>query len=572
VKHIPRLAALAAAAALGATPVAAQLQRAEGPMRHDARPTTAAITAGDLRTHLYVIADDSMAGREAGKRGNVMATDYIAAQVARLGLRPAGENGTFFQEVPLREKGLSEGAAVSAGGTALALGDDFLPLPRYQGVLVFDETFEADGVEVVYGGRVGEPSAMISPEQARGKLVVFAAPLGPNGQPGFAFWQGGRSFARYADAAGVAIATLDYTAPGLRGFFAGTRTELAGAAADPAPAPAGMIVSVAAAERLLGAPMASLEVGAAGGRASGSYAYFDRPTAHPARNVLAVVPGTDPALRGQYVSIGSHNDHVGTAGAAVDHDSLLVFNRVFRPQGADQQPDPATPETQARFDAELARIRAVRPPRLDSIYNGADDDASGAMGLLEVARAFALRPERPRRSIVFVWHTGEELGLFGSSYFTDNPTVPRDRIVAQINLDMIGRGKVGDERGGGPDYLQLIGSRRLSTQLGDLVEKVNVDGRFNWTFDYQYDANGHPEQYYCRSDHFMYARYGIPVVFMSTGGHAEYHQVTDEVETLDFEKLSKVSRFTHALATAVANGPRPVVDKPAVGPRGQCVQ
>jgi hypothetical protein len=569
VKHTIR-AALLAAAALGALPAAAQ--RAEGPPKHDARPTVPAITAGDLRTHLYVIADDSMMGREAGTRGNVMATDYIAAQAARIGLRPAGENGTWFQEVPLREKGLAEGAALSAGGTALVPGEDFIALPRYQGALVFGERFEARDVEVVYGGRVGEPASMIDPEQARGKLVVFAAPLGPNGQPTFAFWAGGRTFTRYAGAAGVAIATLDYTAPGLRGFFSGTRTELAGSAAEAVPAPAGMIVSVAAAERLLGAPMASLQVGAAGGRASGAYAFFDRPTAHPARNVLAVVPGRDPALAGQYVSIGSHNDHVGLAARPVDHDSLLAFNRVFRPEGADQQPDTlVTPEKQARYDAELARLRALRPPRLDSIYNGADDDGSGTAAMLEMAEHLMANP--PRRSVLFAWVTAEEIGLFGSEHFTDHPTVPRDSIVVNLNLDMVGRGMQADTEGGGPGYLQLVGSRRLSTALGDLIEEVNRAGGHGFTFDYSMDADGHSQNIYCRSDHASYARYGIPVTFFTTGGHADYHMVTDEPQYVDYDKLAAVTRLVAAVATAIGDrDARLVVDRPVPGPDAPCRQ
>ena len=195
------------------------------------------------------------------------------------------------------------------------------------------------------------------------------------------------------------------------------------------------------------------------------------------------------------------------------------------------------------------------------------------MAVLEVARALASQRERLKRSVLFVWHSGEELGLFGADHFTDNPTVPRDRIVAQVNMDMIGRGGAGEETAGGPNYLQLIGSRRLSTQLGDLVERVSAEGGYDWAFDYQYDATGHPEQFYCRSDHYMYARYGIPVVFMTTGGHADYHQVTDEVEFIDFAKLSKVSRFAHDVVVALGNGrARPLVDKPRPDPRGNCTQ
>jgi len=172
-----------------------------------------------------------------------------------------------------------------------------------------------------------------------------------------------------------------------------------------------------------------------------------------------------------------------------------------------------------------------------------------------------------------VWHTGEELGLFGSQYFTDHPTVPRDSIVAQLNMDMVGRGRAEDENGGGPAYLQLIGTRRLSTELGDMIETVNKARRQPFKFDYQYDASGHPEQYYCRSDHYMYARYGIPIAFFTTGGHKDYHQVTDEPQYIDYDKLANVSQFVHDVGLAVANlNHRVVVDKPKPDPRGNCVQ
>jgi Zn-dependent M28 family amino/carboxypeptidase len=149
--------------------------------------------------------------------------------------------------------------------------------------------------------------------------------------------------------------------------------------------------------------------------------------------------------------------------------------------------------------------------------------------------------ERPERSILFVWHTAEEKGLFGSKYFTDHPTVPRDSIVTQLNIDMIGRGDATDLAGGGPGYIQLIGSRRLSTELGDLVDKVNTEGKHGFTFDYQFDADGHPQNYYCRSDHYMYARYGIPITFFTTGSHEDYHQVSDEVQYIDFDKMTRVA-------------------------------
>jgi Peptidase family M28 len=569
VNHTTRWALALSAAALAA-PAAAQTH-VEGPRTYAAQPTAAPITPGDLRTRLYILAADSMKGREAGTLGNVMGTTYIAAEAARIGLQPAGDGGTFFQTIPLVQKGLAPGASLSAGGQALALGTDFIPVPTYAGILLFGNELAASGVPVVYGGRVGDAASMISPEQARGKLVVFDGPTPGPGQPPFAFWAGGRTYERYADAAGLAFATLETSPPGLLQFFQGTSTSLdEGGAADTRYPPA-VIVSQAAAQRLLGAPTAGLQVGAAGGTATGAFTFFSRPTAHPARNVVGILRGTDPALRGEYVAVGAHNDHVGTTDEPVDHDSLLVFNRIFLPEGADQEPDSMTDEKRAEMLRQLAARRAAGPARLDSIFNGADDDASGSSGVLEIAQYLAAH--RPRRSVIFVWHTAEELGLYGSEHFTDHPTVPRDSIVAQLNIDMIGRGAAGDTPGGGPGYLQLVGSRRLSTQLGDLVEEVNRSGRFGFTFDYSMDANGHPQNIYCRSDHANYARYGIPVTFFTTGGHSDYHQLTDEPQYIDFDKLTQVSRFIAAVAEAVGNrDARLVVDKPVPGPDAPCQQ
>lgn len=563
----------ATAATCVAASASAQAPRTEGPLTHTPRPTAAAISAEDLRTHVYTLAADSMLGREAGTRGNVMGTDYIAAQAQRIGLRPAGENGTFFQTVPLVELGLTPDAVLRAGGQALALGTDFIAVPNYGGFLLASETFSANDVPVVYGGRVGDPASMISPEQAAGKFVVFDAPLGPNGGPTFNFWSGGRTYERYADAAGLAFATLDVTHEGIREFLGGERTELEHAEEpDPRRFPPAVIVSQAAAARLMGKPLSGLRVAEAGGTVSGSYTFFSRPVPFPARNVVAVLPGTDPALRGEFVALGSHNDHVGTTDAPVDHDSLLVFNRLLRPQGADQEPEAMTAEAQAAFRQALAARRAAGPARLDSVYNGADDDASGSASMLEIAQYLAANP--PRRSVLFVWHTAEELGLYGSEYFTDHPTVPRDSIVAQLNIDMLGRGGTEDDvKNGGPAYVELVGSRRLSTQLGDLVEEVNRTGNFGLQFDYSMDAAGHPQQIYCRSDHANYARYGIPVTFFTTGGHSDYHMLTDEAQYIEYDKLANVSRYIATVTQAIANRTeRLVVDKPVLGPDAPCEQ
>jgi hypothetical protein len=292
-----------------------------------------------------------------------------------------------------------------------------------------------------------------------------------------------------------------------------------------------------------------------------------------ARNVVAVLPGSDPALRGQYVAIGAHNDHIGFNHDPVDHDSLRAFNAVVRPGGEDDPPRAASAEEITRVRAILDSLRRIHPPRLDSIYNGADDDGSGTVALLEIAESLVNASAKPKRSILFIWHAGEEEGLWGSEYITDHPTVPRDSIVTELNMDMIGRGGAADVKGGAAGYLQLIGSRRLSTELGDLVETVAKTEPTPFHFDYQFDANGHPQQYYCRSDHYEYARFGIPIVFFSTGGHRDYHQVTDEAEYIDYDQLARVATLVRDVAIRAANlDHRLVVDKKKPDPHGQCVQ
>jgi Zn-dependent M28 family amino/carboxypeptidase len=257
---------------------------------------------------------------------------------------------------------------------------------------------------------------------------------------------------------------------------------------------------------------------------------------------------------------------------------------VARVEGADSRNAPAPTEDQwERINAIKDSLRRMYPARLDSISNGADDDGSGSVSILEIAEAFAKGPVKPKRSLLFIWQTGEEKGLWGSQWFTNHPTVPRDAIVADLNLDMVGRGaatdvtgtnKEGHELKGADNYLQLVGSRRLSTELGDIVEAVSARQTMPFALDYALDANGHPQNIYCRSDHANYARYGIPVVFFTTGGHSDYHQVTDEPEYIQYEHMARVDQLVYDVALRVANlDHRVVVDKakPA-SPFARCQQ
>jgi len=409
----------------------------------------------------------------------------------------------------------------------------------------------------------------------RGRLIVYQPPLNPAGAPMWQFWN---RLDRDVLAAsrGALIASLDITPPQVAEFI---RKPQAGLVAEPkaeGAAPFVAVVSPGTAALVLGADPATMAPGAAGRTVTGNVRVTNAPASSPARNVVAILRGSDPALRGEYVAVGAHNDHIGMAEKPLDHDSVWAHNRVVRPLGAEGQDRAPTPEEAARIAAIRDSLRKIRPPRLDSVYNGADDDGSGSIAVLGIAEALVKSKARPKRSVLFVWHTGEEKGLWGSQWFTDHPTVPRDSIVAQLNMDMVGRGLVTDSTGagpGGPNQLQLVGSRRLSTQLGDLVERVNTEGGYGFVFDYAFDADGHPANIYCRSDHYNYARYGIPVTFFTTGVHQDYHMLTDEPEFIDYPKMARISTFVADVALHLANAPaRPVVDKPKPDPKGGCRQ
>ena len=162
-------------------------------------------------------------------------------------------------------------------------------------------------------------------------------------------------------------------------------------------------------------------------------------------------------------------------------------------------------------------------------------------------------PIKPKRSILFISHTAEEEGLYGSEWFTDHPTVPRDSLVAELDMDMVGRGSAADVEHGGPAYLELIGTRRLSAELGDVAEKVDATEAIPFKFNYAFDAPGDREQYYCRADHYSYARFGIPSINFSRGDHPDYHEVTDEPQYIDYDALARVAVYVRDLAVALAN-------------------
>jgi len=527
--------------------------------------TTAAITPQDLRTRISIFADDSMQGRRTGTPGNAKGNAYIAAELRRLGLRPAGDSGSYLQRVPLmRFRVDSAAATLRAGSASLALWEYYPYQPDFH-----VPVRPVSGAPVVYIGGAADASSLPPRESLKGKVVLFRSDVDGGNTLGAPDLSPGGSLGLIA---GIMVTGAD---PLIATFGQVFRTP-ALIVHDSVQVPPGVtqpriiILPTTSVAKLFGRPLDALKPGDATPPLAGEVKFEG--TDLGATNVVAILEGSDPARRGEYVALGAHNDAIGIV-SPVEHDSLRAYNGVVRPRGANDTPREPTAAEAARIRSIIDSLRKIRPARIDSIVNGADDDGSGSMGLLEIAEATSRAEHRPARSLLFVWHTGEESGLQGSRWFTDHPTVPRDSIVAQVNIDMIARGGPQDEKLGGPGYIQAIGTRRLSSELGDLAEQVDEDGKYGLVFDYTYDADGHPDNFYCRSDHYMYARYGIPIAFFSTGGHRDYHQVTDEVQYLDFTKYTTVTRFVADLAGRLAElDHRPVVDKPKPDPKAPCKQ
>jgi hypothetical protein len=274
-------------------------------------PTSAipAVSAASLKADLTAYAHDSMEGREAGTIGNVRATTFIAAQVKKLGLQPAGENGTYFQVVPLVNKALDPNSMVSAGGAALVMNKDFVSFGVPQ--LGLAQSINVSDVPSIYGGRIGDTTAALTEAQVEGKFVVLQPPIGKSGKPVWQFWQG-LDRKKYAKAAGIAVIALDLMPPPVIDFLVKPSVVLK---SDDAAPPAGalyvMMVTPGGAEKILGTNPSSMTVGTAGKPVTAKITMSSSEVTTPARNVVAILPGVDAKLKSEYVAIGAHNDHIG---------------------------------------------------------------------------------------------------------------------------------------------------------------------------------------------------------------------------------------------------------------------
>ena len=521
------------------------------------------ITAEQLSKHLHVVASDEMAGRDTPSPGLDATAKYIADHLTRHKVKPAGDGGTYFQRMTLRRTEIDrEKTQARVGERVFKVGEGFIPVGVNGG--------EAEG-QVVYAGHgwVFKPKGMNPYEglDVRDRVVVVSGtgtsfPAGLTQADleaaGAGNWETPVSYAQKNGARALVIIPRGFNR--MWGFasraVAGARycverlncdggggEEGDDDTASPRAVPNKLITILPSAallealfegEQQAGAQILQASASAAPDAAARGFALSPakrlslsvalKTSAATTQNVVAVVEGSDRKLRDEYVAVGSHYDHVGIG----------------------------------------------RPVNGDSIYNGADDDGSGTVAMLAMAEAFAQGP-RPKRSILFVWHAGEEHGLWGSDYFARYPTVPLEKIVVQLNMDMIGRSKrAGDTTPAnrdlsGPDEIYVIGSKMMSTELGELSERVNR-AYLNLSFNYKYDDPRDPQRFFFRSDHYNYARRGVPIIFYFDGVHEDYHRPSDTPDKIDYRKLERVARTVFVTATEIANQPtRPRVDKQLPG-------
>jgi hypothetical protein len=568
---------------LAASPLAVtgQTNRYGNPEKRAPRPTSAAITEADLMSRLYAFADDSMEGRNSPLPSHARGSAFIVRELQRLKVAPAGLLGSYYQTLPYVQRSLSPRTNLSVNNMPLTLGSEFSVASRGATKII-------DSAQVIFAGVSSDPAQMIDPDWAANRFVIVVPSIPATTEAPAGGGRGGRGGGggagnpvpinvntRYAGAVAIATVIPDVNNPpatGGRGGGGGAPVLNDLSAARVA---AQFYITPAAAAKLLGRPVDGAGPGTMGGTARASVFYDDVDIPH-ASNVLAIIPGSDPVLKNEYVVISAHSDHVGITApnaqgqsTAVDHDSLRTARLALlrmQMQGGELVANPVGTTVAVNMDS----LRRIRPPRRDSIRNGADDDGSGSMGLLEIAEAIMAMPVKPKRSTILAWWTSEEDGLVGSRWWTDNPTVPLNQVVTNINMDMIGRGRAEDVPGGNPDYLGYLGANRLASTLDDRVQEINrkqanplrLDNRFDWPLTWPGYNN-----IYGRSDHANFSRYNIPIVFFFTGLHADYHQVTDEPQYIDYPHYARIVNFVKDLALDVANLPtRPKVDRNAAIP------
>jgi len=480
------------------------------------------ITAEDAKKHLSILASDEYEGRETGKPGADKAAHYLENEFKRLGLQ-APVDGSYFLDIPLVENSLKITGTLN--GQEIVNGKDFV---AGRGAIP-DKTVNATEVAFIGYGTDAE----IGTTDLSGKVLVWINEDKPEAgkTPNTSY--------RMSNARMAVVKNLQSKNPFLilavngevagllkrmGGSVTGGRLSIKSDAAKPAASTNAPVLNVTAelADQIIkssGKKIADIKSGSAQIIQTDLHVTFKTETKDvKAVDVLGFMPGTD--LKDEVLVFSAHYDHIG-----------------------------------------------LNPNGPDKVNNGADDDGSGTTGILEIAKAFAQAKKDghgPRRSILFLGNVGEEKGLLGSEYYTDHPVFPLANTITDLNIDMIGR--VGFDYIGKPDsanYVYTIGSAMLSKEL----HQINEDANAKYTHldqDYKYDDPNDPNRFYYRSDHYNFAKHGVPIIFYFNGVHADYHQPGDEVSKINFPLLAKRAQLVFYTGWELANrDKRPVVDAPA---------
>ena len=508
-----------------------------------ARNAAENITAAQLRDYLYFVASDEMEGRNTPSRGLDLTAKFMATLLARWGFKPAGDDGTFFQKMALvRNQVNPEKVQLEINGQKMVYGTDFLA----------DAVTGQMNAPLVFGGNGWfVKSKNLDPLKdidVRGKTVVVYSenfPRGMNfddlsaaGKQG-EDWADPQTYARQKGATGLIVVSAPTVLAGwenLRRFREQGRLGVEklrnSNGGEPLPT---VYLNEKAAEALLNGEAANFAAIKENYQSNAPLNAFnfnaDKRVSFSidairevqmTQNVVALWEGGDSQLKAEMVAIGAHYDHVGT-------------------------------NPNARTE--------------DKIWNGADDDGSGTVAILSIAEALAKSNKRPKRSILLVWHAGEEKGLWGSAYFNKFPTVPIKNVVAQLNIDMIGRSRKPDDTNpknidlSGEQEVYVIGSEMMSSKLGEVTKSIN-NSFLKLSYNYKYDEPKDPNQFFFRSDHFNYAINSIPIDFCFDDVNEDYHQPGDHADKIYYAKMEKITRTIFLTMWELADlKERPAVDK-----------
>lgn len=579
------------------------------------------VTPAELTEYLTYLASDQLTGRQIYTEGYGLAAGYIQEHLRKWGVKPIGENGTYLQTMKNRGYKVTRNSTVTvevAGQTRTFKQGEHVTFPMTSGG---KQAVTLNGAQFI-----GTNAAPVAGLDLKGKLVVWmnatatagagrfaripqnagvngAFSAGATGAVGFAAAPPAPSAATEAlakaqEALAQAQAAVTAAQAAARGNDGGFPAGRGGGRGGPTPIPSDLTTvqnvqlpvtpnftgDEAFFEFLLSASptkFADLKALADKGAAMTPFAInakvtvnvdntFEVVSQQLAHNVVGMIEGSDPKLKATYVMYGAHLDHNGYSQAGTGNPGSTSGCRNRSPvalaavTAAGKKPVRNATAGQPA-GAPVPSADATRFDRGDYINNGADDDGSGSATLMGVARAFATGP-RPKRSIVVIWHTGEEAGLLGSRYNADFPIVPLNQVQAVLNMDMVGRDDCDNLEGDFTNSVFLVGDDRISTDLHNVIVQANQAMRQPLTLDYEMNDPGDPEGVYTRSDHYSYASKGIPVAFFTTGLHPDYHRASDSVDKILFPKMARIGQLMYESGFALAATER-VLERDNKGPR-----